>query len=111
MKITWKSTEYGQFGFHAELDEYDGTPPVSSLLLDHSPQSINPEREAIAGYLAFGHWASRDLHLPHKLGPNTATAIEADLKHIAIRPSPSSITPRPLSKAFAMLRCPSTSSR
>lgn len=96
MKITWKSTNYGQIGFHTELQEYDAVPPAESLLLDHAPASMNPEREAIAAYLAFGHWTSGDLQLPHRLGPNTAAAIEHDIRHVAVRPSPVEYYPKPL---------------
>lgn len=96
MKITWKSTYYGQVGFHTELQEYDAVPPAESLLMDHAPTSMNLEREAMAAYLAFGHWTSGDLQLPHRLGPNTAAAIEADMKHVPIRPSPVEYYPKPL---------------
>lgn len=96
MKITWKSTHYGQVGFHAELQEYDAVPPVESLLLDHSPASVNLEREAMAAYLAFGHWTSGDLQLPHRLGPNTAAAIERDMSQVPVRPSPIEYYPKPL---------------
>lgn len=96
MKVTWKSTHYGQVGFHAELQEYDAVPPAESLLLDHAPASMNLEREAMAAYLAFGHWTSGDLQLPHRLGPNTAGAIERDMKHVPIRPSPVEYYPKPL---------------
>lgn len=96
MKITWKGTTSGQVGFHAELQEYDAVPPVGSLLLDHAPSSVNLEREAMAGYLAFGHWTSGDLQLPHRLGPNTAAAIERDMKHVSVRPSPIEYYPKPL---------------
>lgn len=96
MKITWKGTLTGQVGFHAELQEYDAVPPVDSLLIDHAPASMNPEREAVAAYLAFGHWTSGDLQLPHRVGPNTAAAIEQDMQHIAIRPGPIEYYPKPL---------------
>lgn len=96
MKITWKGTLSGQVGFHAELQEYDAVPPVESLLLDHAPVTMNPEREAVAAYLAFGHWSSGDLQLPHRLGPNTAAAIERDMRHVAVRPSPIEYYPKPL---------------
>lgn len=96
MKITWKSTYYGQVGFHTELQEYDAVPPAESLLVDHAPASMNLEREAMAAYLAFGHWTSGDLQLPHRLGPNTATAIENDMKHVPVRPSPIEYYPKPL---------------
>ncbi len=96
MKITWKGTNSGQVGFHAELQEYDAVPPADALLMDHSPSSINPEREAMAAYLAFGHWTSGDLQLPHRLGPNTAAAIEQDMQHVPVRPSPIEYYPKPL---------------
>lgn len=96
MKITWEGTHTGQVGFHAELQEYDAVPPVGSLLIDHAPSSMNLEREAMAGYLAFGHWTSGDLQLPHGLGPNTAAAIERDMQHVSVRPSPIEYYPKPL---------------
>lgn len=96
MRISWKSTLFGQFGFHAELQEYDATPPIGSLLMDKAPASMNLEREALAGYLAFGPWVSGDLHLPHKLGPNTAAAIENDMSLVTVRPSPIEYYPKPL---------------
>lgn len=96
MKITWKGTNYGQVGFHTELQEYDAVPPVDSLVMDHAPATMNLEREAMAAYLAFGHWTSGDLQLPHRLGPNTAAAIERDMKHVPVRPSPVEYYPKPL---------------
>lgn len=96
MRITWKSTHYGQVGLHAELDEYDATPPVDALLMDHAPMLKNPEREGIAAYLAFGRWVSGDLALPHKIGPNTAAAIERDLELVHVRPRPIEYYPKPL---------------
>lgn len=97
MKISWKSTNYGQTGFHIDqLGEYDATPPVDALLLDRAPRTLNPERQAIAAYLAFSPWLSGDLQLPQKLGPNTAAAIERDLAHVQVRPSPVEYYPKPL---------------
>lgn len=96
MRITWKGTNYGQVGFHTELQEYDAVPPTDSLVMDRAPATVNFEREAIAAYLAFGHWTSGDLQLPHRLGPNTAAAIEADMKHVAVRPGPIEYYPKPL---------------
>lgn len=96
MKITWKGTHSGQVGFHTELFEYDAVPPVESLLLDHAPATTNLEREAVAAYLAFGHWTSGDLQLAHRLGPNTASAIERDMQFVTVRPSPVEYYPKPL---------------
>lgn len=104
MKITWKGTQTGQVGFHAELQEYDAVPPVGSLLIDHAPSSMNLEREAMAGYLAFGHWTSGDLQLPHRLGPNTAAAIERDMQHVSVRPSPIEYYPKPLETGHRRVR-------
>lgn len=105
MKLTWNSSTTGQVGFHvAELGEYDAEPPVRALLLDHAPTSINLEREAIAAYLAFGRWTSGDLTLPHKLGPNTAHAIESDMKHVSIRPNPIEYYPKPLELGIRTVR-------
>lgn len=97
MKLTWKGTYTNQVGFHVEeLAEYDAEPPVRSMLLDHGPTHKNPEREAIAAYLAFGRWASGDFVLPRKHGPNTARAIENDMKHVPLRPQPIEYYPKPL---------------
>ncbi|MGP9613502.1 hypothetical protein ACT3TE_09605 [Brachybacterium sp. AOP42-B2-9] len=97
MKISWKSTNYGQTGFHVDkLGEYDATPPVDALLLDRAPRTLNPERQAIAAYLAFSPWISGELHLPQRLGPNTAAAIERDLAHVQVRPAPVEYYPKPL---------------
>lgn len=97
MKISWKSTNYGQTGFHIDkLGEYDATPPVDALLLDRAPRTLNPERQAIAAYLAFSPWVSGELQLPQRLGPNTAAAIERDLAHVQVRPTPVEYYPKPL---------------
>ncbi|MBO1031882.1 hypothetical protein IPV09_11105 [Tessaracoccus sp. SD287] len=104
MKITWKSTNYGQIGFHAELHEYDAVPPVDAMLVDKAPATTNLEREAIAAYLTWGHWVSGDLHLPHRLGPNTAAAIEADMSEVAVRPSPIEYYPKPLEVGLREVR-------
>lgn len=97
MKVSWKSTNYGQTGFHIDqLGEYDATPPVDALLLDRAPRTLNPERQAIAAYLAFSPWVSGDFTLPQRLGPNTAAAIERDLEHVQVRPAPVEYYPKPL---------------
>ena len=96
MKITWLNDDSGMTGLRAEPGEYDASPPVDSLLFDYAPQSINPERLAIAAYLAFGRWVSGDLQLPTKLGPATAAAIERDLEHVHVRPGPIEYYPKPL---------------
>lgn len=96
MKIIWETTAYGQVGFRVELHEYDAVPPVDALLMDATPSSTNMEREAVAAYLAFGHWVSGDLQLPHGLGPATARAIEEDLSLVSVHPSPVEYYPKPL---------------
>ena len=96
MKFNWGTQERARIGLHVELGEYDASPPVTSLLLDYAPLSMNPERLAIAAYLAFGSWASGDFLLPTKLGPATASAIERDLKHVDVRPGPIEYYPKPL---------------
>lgn len=96
MKVSWSSTHDNRIGFHTELHEYDAVPPVAALLIDHAPAMINAEREAVASYLAFGHWVSGDLQLAHKVGPNTASAIERDMSFVDVRPSPLEYYPKPL---------------
>lgn len=96
MKISWHGNDYGMTGLHAEPGEYDASLPVDSLLIDYAPRNINPERLAVAAYLAFGRWVSGDLQLPAKLGPATAAAIERDLKHVHVRPGPIEYYPKPL---------------
>lgn len=96
MKFKWEAQGHARIGLHVELGEYDANPPVTSLLLDYAPLSMNPERLAIAAYLAFGRWASGDFLLPMKLGPATASAIERDLRHVDVRPGPIEYYPKPL---------------
>ena len=97
MRIEWQHTPQGSVGFHAQPGEYDAVPPVDALLMESSPTLLNPERKAIAAYLAFGRWTSGDFTLDFKFGPTTASAIERDTKHLDIRPGPIEYYPKPLS--------------
>lgn len=96
MRIEFEESVHARATLRCIPEEYDATPPVSELYLDCVPVALNPERLAIAAYLAFGHWASGDFQLPRKLGPNTAAAIERDLSHVSIRPGPIEYYPKPL---------------
>lgn len=97
MRIEWQHTPQGSVGFRAQPEEYDAVPPVDALLMESSPNLLNPERKAIAAYLAFGRWTSGDLTLDFKFGPTTASAIERDTSHLDIRPGPIEYYPKPLS--------------
>lgn len=78
MKISKARTKSRQLGYTVELSEYDAEPPARAWLIDEAPDFINPELEAMALYLIFGHWCGGEFEVPRKMGPNTATAIAHD---------------------------------
>lgn len=78
MIIHAQTNNAAQFGLWATLSDYDGTPPAEALLLDHKPTHSNPDRVAVAAYLAFGRWCGGELTLPSKISPATASAIAFD---------------------------------
>lgn len=96
MKIKWVNNSLGQSGFKATAVEYDALLPVDTLWMDKAPQKMNPEREAIAAYLAFGEFASGEFELYRKMGPTTATAMVADSEPTQLFPQPIEYYPKPL---------------
>lgn len=96
MILEWHETEQSMSSLVAQPEEYDAFPPVNALLIDALPKLRHPDREALAGYLAFGRWTSGDLVLPDPLSPHVAEAIEADALPIRLRPRNVVLTPRAL---------------
>lgn len=96
MILTWETHEGGSTSLVARVQEYDATPPVSSLVIDALPSNRHPDREALAGYLAFGRWASGDLIMPDGPSPLVAEAIEHDSLPIRVRPREVVYVPRRL---------------
>lgn len=80
MRFSTKSNLYGRWGVHVELSEYDAVPPVQNIAYEASPLKLNPEVEAAALTLLFGRFSGGEMEFSHKVGPNTAKAIQRYLE-------------------------------
>ncbi|MFH0411412.1 hypothetical protein ACG98H_04780 [Corynebacterium sp. L4756] len=80
MRFSIKSNLYGRWGIHAELSEYDAVPPVLNVAYEATPLKLNPEVEAAALTLLFGRFSGGEMEFAHKVGPNTAKAIQRYLE-------------------------------
>lgn len=96
MKIIAETEPAGRFSLFAEVDAYDGVTPISRFSVDYVPSAINPERVALAGYLAFGSWISGGVRFPEAICPEMATAIEVDAMPVRVRPEKIDYTPKRL---------------
>lgn len=96
MILSWETHEHGAASLRAQVQEYDAFPPVDALLIDALPVERHPDREALAGYLAFGRWTSGDLVLPDGPSPLLAEAIEKDSLPVRVRPREVAYVPRRL---------------
>lgn len=96
MKIQWTKNSFGQTGFVTERSEYDAVLPIDSLMMDNAPLLINPEREAVAAFLAFGSFASGEFQLSRKFGPATAEALVKASDPVPLYPHPIEYYPKPL---------------
>lgn len=94
MILSWDGEPGAGPALGARVEEYDAFPPVASLLLDALPARRLPDREAIAGYLAFGRWASGDITLPAAPSPFVAEALEKDAHPVRLRARGVEYTPR-----------------
>lgn len=89
MKIKWVANDgYGRFGFKAEPGEYDGVPPLDSLLFDGTPATISNDRMSAAAALAFGEFTSGELELPKDITPEVAGAVQDFLLPRRVFPGP-----------------------
>lgn len=67
MKFEWFSYRSGQEGIQATPGEYDGTPPIDSLLVDQvTDKPIHDGRFAAAAVLAFGGYISGVVETPDR---------------------------------------------
>lgn len=110
MKITLGPLPSMQFAITAVLEEYDSSPPVEALLIDREPRKRNNDREALAGYLAFGTFAGSGLQLHRKASPATADAIRFDSVDRALMAHPIEYYPKALpigSSSIVMTATPS----
>ncbi|MDY3664634.1 hypothetical protein [Schaalia hyovaginalis] len=105
MKIEIHRHRYAPFAMHCMREEYDAFPSVDALLVDAVPETLSPDRLAIAAFLAFGRWASGDFILPEKLSPAAAEAIEMAAHPVRVRPQPVEYYPKaiPLGSTTAPL--------
>ena len=94
MILEWSTSPEGTPSLAATRQEYDAVAPAPALLLDALPSQRHPDREALAGYLAFGRWAGGDLLVPEPLSPVVAEAIEVDASPIRLRPRDVVYAPR-----------------
>lgn len=96
MKIKVEHNTYAPFSLVAERSEYDALPPVDTLQVDFTPVAVNPDRLAVAAYLAFGAYSSGEFVLPQKFSPATAEAMEQDSAPVQLRPYPVEYYPKAL---------------
>lgn len=75
MKFAWVDERNGRSGIVAEPEEYDGVPWFNSLWLDASPESVHPDRIAVAAALAFGQYVETGLHFDRPVSVGVANAI------------------------------------
>ena len=96
MRFSIKSNLYGRWGIRAELSEYDAIPPIQNIAYEASPLKINPEVEAAAITLLFGRFSGGELEFAHKVGPNTAKAIQRYVEPTIGFVTPIEYYPKPL---------------
>lgn len=100
MIVTWDDARDRGHALQATPEAYDAFPPVNALVLDDLPRMRDPDRVALASYLAFGAWSSGSFVVPHDLSPTAAEAIEADARPLPIRPCPVEYAARALPRTF-----------
>lgn len=96
MRFSVKTNLYGRWGIHAELSEYDAIPPTDNIAFDAMPLKLNPEVEAAAITLLFGRFSGGEMQFAHKVGPNTAKAVQRYLEPTIGFISPIEYYPKPL---------------
>lgn len=96
MKFTFSPMPTTQFAISAELVEYDAAPPIECLLVDREPRARHNDRDAMAAYLAFGHWIGSGMTLPKPISPATAEAIQSDMRNGSSRVEPIEYYPKAL---------------
>ena len=96
MRFNIKTNLYGRWGANVVLSEYDAIPPIGNIAFDARPLSLNPEVEAAALTLLFGRFSGGDLEFAHKIGPNTAKAIQRYLEPTISFVTPIEYYPKPL---------------
>ena len=102
MIIDWRRHEGDRHALTATPEEYDAHPPLPALIVDGAPRRLDPDRLALAAYLAFGRWCAGDLTLPAQgASPAVAEAIEDDARPVRVRPNPVQYAPRALVRGEA----------
>ena len=96
MRFSIKTNLYGRWGANIELSEYDAIPPIDNIAFDARPLSLNPEVEAAALTLLFGRFSGGEMSFAHKVGPNTAKAIQRFLEPTISFVDPIEYYPKPL---------------
>lgn len=96
MKIFSETESFGRFSLLTEVEAYDAVTPISRFFIDYVPSVLNPERVALAGYLAFGSWISGGVKFPEAICPELASAIEDDSMPARVRPEKIDYTPKRL---------------
>lgn len=96
MRFNIKSNLYGRWGITTGLSEYDAIPPVDNIAFEGRPLSLNPEVEAVALTLLFGRFSGGEMEFAHKVGPNTAKAIQRYLEPTISFVAPIEYYPKPL---------------
>lgn len=69
----------------ATPQEYDGIPPISSLLLGGAPERIDPNLTAVSAALAFEAYVADEISLEHPVLPLTADALGEFFKPASVR--------------------------
>lgn len=96
MQFSTVTNLYGRWGISVERSEYDATPPTYNFALDAKPTTINGEVEAAALTLLFGRYSGGEMAFAHKLGPNTAAAVQRYLAPTKVFPTPVEYYPKAL---------------
>lgn len=105
IKRTWSNV--AKVTYSVELSEYDATPPATAFTVDGFPRSLNANREAIALYLIFGHWAGEEFETPFPFSPHVAEAMIRDFRPARLLPRPIEYYPKGLPIGSKLIECES----
>lgn len=76
MQVTWTASSLDETSrLTAEVEDFDGWPPVAELRVSADIHSVSPDRVAVAAALAFAPWISGTLTLDRPFSALTAQRI------------------------------------
>lgn len=95
MRLDWQGRgSDGRIRLKATPEDYDGSPQIPALVLEHQPLFVHDDVLAVASVLLFGEYCSGRITLPRKVSPEVANAVETYLEPAWVSPSPVELTPR-----------------